>query len=148
MPVVHKNLVDEEYGIIVHGVNAQGKFGAGFAKQLSQKYPHVMLDYLHKYRTAGLQLGDIITTHIWKDLYIVSGVTQQYYGRDPRVTYVSYPAVKAVFEKVNVLALELRLPVKFPLIGCGLANGEWSVVRAIIKAALDPSIEGSLFISP
>jgi O-acetyl-ADP-ribose deacetylase (regulator of RNase III) len=148
MAIVHKNLVEEERGIIVHGVNAQGKFGAGFAKQLSQKYPHVMLDYLHKYRTTGLHLGDIITTHIWKDLYIVSGVTQQYYGRNPHVTYVSYPAIKTVFEKVNVLALELNLPVKFPLIGCGLANGEWSIVREIIRGALDPSIDASLYVSP
>lgn len=148
MRTLNQDILNETHGIIVQGVNAQGKMGSGIAKQIAIKYPKVYLDYMNKYATDGLRLGDTLTTCIDRDFFIASGVTQQYYGRDENVVYVDYDAVRTVFQKINTMALMYGLPVKFPLIGCGLANGDWDRVKEIIGSCLDPSIERTLFILP
>lgn len=137
MWVKHADLLEETEGVIVHGCNAQGKFNSGFAKQLRRKYPQVYDDYMDRFSLRGsLFLGEIIPTQISDKLIIVSGVTQRYYGRDPDVVYVDYPAVRAVFHQAAALMRKHKLPLKYPKIGCGLANGDWSTVQGIIYEEL------------
>jgi len=145
MWLVQGDLLDEQIGIIVHGVNAQGKFNAGFAKQLRAKYPQTYEDYMAHYRNHGLHLGQVILTVIHPQLIVASGVTQQYYGRDPDVVYVNYEAVARVFEQIKPLAMHSDLPVKFPEIGCGLANGDWTAVQNVIDSVLLPEVDPILY---
>ena len=42
---VKGNLFDEPQEIIVHGCNARGVMGAGFAKDLKEKYPENYKEY-------------------------------------------------------------------------------------------------------
>ncbi len=135
MKIVNSNLLDETNGIIVHGCNMQGVMNSGIAGQIKAIYPQVYNDYINQYKTK--QLGDIIITNITNELIIVSGLTQEYYGRNKSIRYVDYKAIENVFIKVNQLAIDTKLPIKYPMIGCGLANGDWDIVSNIINTTID-----------
>lgn len=145
MNVSHSDLLDETSGIIVHGCNSKGVFGAGIAKAIRSRYNKVYLDYRREYITEGLKLGDIIVTTLNQGFIYVSGITQLDYGRDPSRVYVDYTALREVFRKVNNLALSTKLEVKFPMIGCGLGGGSLDEVQRIIQSTLDPSVKRTLF---
>ena len=63
-------------------------------------------------------------------------MTQFDYGRDKGTVYVDYDAVFAAFARVSLIARDTGLTVHFPLIGCGLANGDWNEVSLAIKTAM------------
>jgi len=145
MRLVHGNILDVSQGILVHGVNMQGKFNAGLAKQIRQRYPQVYQDYLRAYE-RGLRLGDVIFTRVSATLIIASGVTQVYYGREPSVVYVNYRAVGEVFYQVASMARMTGLPVVHPAIGCGLAGGSWQEIEPLITQALHGLPESTLYV--
>lgn len=140
-------------GIIVHGCNAQGVMGSGFADTLRKTYPGAYRIYRQAYEKDGLHLGEV---HYYRhpieldgsQVIIANAITQQYYGRDKSVVYVDYPAVSKCFESVAKLARVTGLPVHFPLVGCGLANGQWNEVSSRIEQALGPDIDKTLWIYP
>lgn len=144
--VVNQDLLLETSGIIVHGCNAQGVMGAGFAKFISDKYPQVLSDY-KKAAREGLQLGSVIFTPLSakNDFYVCSAITQQYYGRESGRVYVDYDAVEMAFVTLGQFALHMALPLKFPLIGCGLANGKWDKVKSRIEGVLHPDVSATLY---
>jgi O-acetyl-ADP-ribose deacetylase (regulator of RNase III) len=130
-------------GILVHGCNAQGVMGSGVAAQVRSKCPEAYRVYREKFEKSGLKLGDVIfcTADTFLDtgkprLIIANAVTQEFYGRQPGRVYVSYDAIKTCFERIREVALENGLSVHFPLIGCGLAGGDWNEVKPRIEAAL------------
>jgi len=155
------NLLDVTKGIIVHGCNCQGVMGSGVAKSIRDKWPSVYNAYNDHYNFEGLHLGDTIpvcgerntnSIHISKythqlpeELIVVNAMTQYEYGGVKGVVYVDYDAVAACFSCIKLLARDTGLPVHFPLIGCGLANGDWNIVSEIIESALGPDIEKHLW---
>lgn len=123
-------------GILVHGCNARGVMGSGIARSIREQFPLAYEDYLTRHKKFGLRLGDVILTRIGDERHIASAITQESYGRDPAVRYVSYDAIEQSFKVIALWAHSLKLPIHFPLIGCGLANGEWpEVARRIERAA-------------
>lgn len=135
------NLLDAK-GIIVHGCNAQGVMGSGVAKQIKANFPEAF----RVYTDAPKVLGTISFADIRHDLVIVNAITQEFYGKDGR-RYVSYPAVRQCFRKVNTLALKFCLNVvNFPMIGCGLGGGSWGTVSKIIESELDGSLRKILWL--
>lgn len=151
MNIVRGDLLLETEGIIVHGCNAQGVMGAGFAKSIKNKYPQVYNDYhshcLRMYRDdPNKLLGSIVITQISPSLLIVSGITQQYYGRDTNVRYVSYDAIRSVFAGVRNLAIQTGLVVKYPMIGGGLGGGNFDHIKTVIDEALIDVPNHTLFV--
>lgn len=133
------NILDVTSGIIVHGCNAQGVMGSGVAKQLREKYPEMYAKYKSDI-TSVFDTSESVGAVSWysltpgKPFLIASGITQEFYGRDISVKYVSYDAVHSVFMKVFNHALFHNLTVHIPdLIGCGLGGGNRDVVLAIIE---------------
>ena len=128
-------------GIIVHGCNAQGVMGGGFALQVKRAYPGAYEKYRKTYCSIGLRLGSIVPYEIERPrgiapLVIVNAITQNLFGTDRR--YVEYPAVHSCFEETAKLARCLQITdVHFPLIGCGLAGGDWKEIEPIICKELD-----------
>lgn len=149
MKELEGDLLKETDGIIIHGVNIQGRFNAGFAKKLRSKYPQVYFDYITAVEKIAL-LGQVCYTQATDRLVIASIFTQEHYGRDSDTRYVSYDAVDVGFEEVvryhrwhqrtedglalqeGRLAKEIRLLM--PTIGGGLGNGSWSVIKAIVES--------------
>jgi len=142
------NLLDAT-GIIVHGCNSHGVMGSGVALQISNKWPSVYETYYRRYLSEGLPLGSIDYTPVSTDVLVVNVITQKDYGRASKL-YVSYDAIEASFIRINDLMMDhmqYKIPkvVNFPLIGCGLANGDWDIVSKIIDGALDDSISKVLW---
>jgi len=149
---IHGNLlVHVKHGIIVHGCNSKGKMASGFAKFLRAKYPGAYDVYMREFNLRGLPLGGVSYYHHPRELdgseiVVANAITQENYGRDKDVLYVDYPSISTCFANVATKATELKLPVHFPLIGCGLANGVWNEVGPRIQEALGPDIEATLWI--
>lgn len=142
------DLLDVQHGIIVQGCNAQGVMGAGLAKAVVAKYPAVFGVYRKAYQEKGLKVGQIVWYTVRKDepkLAIANAITQEFYGGDKTRRYVDYDAVKVVFDKVAVIARQHNLPVHYPKIGAGLANGDWNVIVDIIQTSLD-GLEHTLWV--
>lgn len=144
--IVRQDLLLETHGLLVHGCNAQGKAGAGIAYQLYRRYPEAFAPYFASWQAGTLRAGQLYHHRVNEHLVIAHAITQTYYGRDPARVYVELPAITQAFTQVSALALATGLPVKLPLIGCGLAGGQWSDIGPLIVAALDPSLDVTLFV--
>lgn len=130
MKYINGNLLDATSGIIVHGCNAQGVMGSGVAKAVKDKYPEAYQKYYAEYLYGLLTPGWISVYNPSRYLTIVSGITQEYYGRDKNVVYVDYDSLAEVFRKVK--SIWPGVPVHIPKIGAGLANGDWEIISRII----------------
>lgn len=135
------SLLDATEGLIVHGCNAQGVMGSGVAAAVREMYPQAFRDYRAAYERQGhrLHLGQIIWTRISTEpkLAVANAITQEFYGRDPNRVYADYQAIETIFTKLGHYARQWQVPVHFPLIGAGLANGDWGIIEPIIEKALD-----------
>ncbi len=117
--------------LILHGCNARGKMKSGIARQIRAQFPAAYRDYLQAFETDGLRLGQCIWSLCDERVIIISGITQANYGRDPTVVYADYNAIAEVMRAVEEDA-EGRA-VAMPLIGAGLANGDWRIISRIIE---------------
>lgn len=122
------NLLNITSGVIAHGCNAQGVMGSGVAKLIKEKYPTAYRQYL----TMNKQLGTVELVHVTKNLWVANCITQEFYGRDTNKVYVNYHAVDTCFRTLN----NLNIQINIPLIGAGLANGDWAVIEEIINSAI------------
>lgn len=141
-------------GHIVHGCNARGSMGKGIALSIKNKYPEVYDEYMDVHNTTGLKVGDVIPVKITEQLVIWNLITQNYYkgarGATPEYgdRYASYDGIAACFAKFNEYApLMTMVPqtLNTPLIGAGLANGNWGVISSIITSEV-PDMEKILWI--
>ncbi len=129
-------------GVVMHCVNSHGVMGSGFAKQLKQLYPKAFDSYKEAI-DDGVGLGQVDYCLIG-DLYIANCIAQKNYGRDGK-RYVNYVALAKcldqVFSDVRELNIKLKnhsYAVHFPMIGAGLAGGDWTIIEQLINDA-DPS---------
>jgi O-acetyl-ADP-ribose deacetylase (regulator of RNase III) len=134
----HGNLLTAEERVIIHGCNAQGVMGSGVAYFLREKYPKAYEDYHAEYRANGqhLPLGSIVwsaqDTH--EQHLIGNAITQEYAGREPNRRYVSYDAIAEAMDSIDSLAHSGAFDkVAMPLIGAGLAQGRWPIIKSIIE---------------
>lgn len=149
------NMVDfcmsAKNGIFAHGVNCQGVMRSGIAREFRDKYREVYESY-EKYVTVYLKscrdngllndelssvqtarqglLGqvDLVTLGGNKDKLVANCFTQLNYGRDTSVIYADYDAIQSCFEKLAILP-QAENGIHFPLIGAGLANGDWEKIK-------------------
>lgn len=136
---VRGDLLNSPCDIICHQVNCRGVMGAGLAKKIAEAYPLVLRVYRDKYNKGLARLGelDFIQT---PDMRIVCNMyAQDRYGRDRQ--YTDYEAFKDCLDgivdfvrrcesKYNRKIRKIGFPYN---IGCGLAGGDWNIVRELIE---------------
>lgn len=138
--VIEGDLLKEvKTGIIVHGCNAQGVMGGGFAYQVKKMYPEVFKTYnawcLRYMDVTEHMLGMVQNVEVNRStFYIANAITQDQYGTNCR--HVNYEAVAQCFAAVANTARLTELHVHYPLIGAGLAGGNWNIISVIIDEAL------------
>lgn len=168
--IVIGNMLEEAPGgFMVHGCNCQGVMGSGIAAAIRKKWPNVFRAYLDKYtegyydRYLGVQtlnqlrLGTIIPVEVDQDgvpLMVVNAMTQKVYQGHPdnpkAERYVNYESLARAMRKLN--ALPKKYPhvapiLHFPLIGAGLAKGNWQIIGQIIDQEIT-EMEKILWILP
>lgn len=168
------DLLGVNHGIIVHGCNCNGVMGSGVAAQIRDKWPDVYRAYRNKvYRNNGGVLGTIcavagngiehlnmrhvnystLASHFLLDtsdtlpptVIVVNAFTQLTFGSEDKV-YVNYDAVESCFVQIRMLAVALDMPVHFPLIGCGLAHGDWDIVSHRIQKGAGDEVDLNLWL--
>jgi O-acetyl-ADP-ribose deacetylase (regulator of RNase III) len=121
--------------------------GAGIALSIKQRFPAAFRVYREAHERGALQLGSITLAKVDTELMIVNAVTQDdWRASDTNTVLADYDAIEAAFSQVRGLALMHQLPVHFPLIGCGLAGGNWEEVAPRIERALGPEVEKFLWL--
>lgn len=126
---------------MVHGCNAQGVMGSGVALSVKTLYPGAYAAYRKAEETQGLFMGTVVPYFDTNDkIWVLNAITQEYFGRDPNVRYVSYDAMEDAFRVIRRLAFNTNIErILFPLIGAGLGNGTWSVIEEIIRSSFEGS---------
>ena len=126
------DLLEAREEILLHSCNSLGVMGAGVAKLIREKWPKAYQDYRDSYDSYGLPLGSIVSSKQSDGKIILNAITQDTIGKTG--VHVSYWAVANVLYQLDQrLIVRNGATVAMPMIGSGLAGGEWSVIEAIIE---------------
>lgn len=123
------------FDVIVHGCNCMHVMGAGFAKQVRAYFPEAFDADMATRRGDKYKLGGFSSAQVARGPFAFT-VVNAYTQFDWRGTgvKVDYEAVETVF---NAIAAEWRgARIGYPLIGAGLAGGDWDKISEIIDRAL------------
>jgi O-acetyl-ADP-ribose deacetylase (regulator of RNase III) len=123
------------FDVIVHGCNCFCDMEAGIAKAIAKAFPEA-LD-ADRATEAGdrAKLGTLSVAEVDRDgarLAVVNAYTQ--YDFRGRGRKVDYDAVTSCFEETARGFPEAR--IGYPMIGAGLAGGDWSEIASRIDRAL------------
>lgn len=136
---VRGDLLKSNCDMICHQVNCRGVMGAGLAKKIAEQYPLVFKVYRDWYNKGCSKLGDLDIVRVTPKLMVCNMYAQDGYGRDRQ--YTDYEAFKDCLDGIVdfIRTSESKHDFKirkigFPYnIGCGLAGGDWSIVRELIE---------------
>lgn len=138
MKMIVKDILTVKQGIIVQQVNCRGAMGAGLAKRIRQAYPQVYTSYMKacSMYTPNQLLGMIQFIRVADDLFICNFFTQLNFGFGVAKVFTDYTAFELALNKL-ALKIDRDMPIYIPYkIGCGLAGGDWKVIKELIGAAL------------
>ena len=136
--VIDGNLLESDCTVIGHQCNCQGVMGSGIALQVKQQLPGAYRAFAADRRRPEEKLGSLSVgfEEIGRFSAVFNLYGQLYYGRDPKVVYTRYPALKLAINQMLSETMKLGASMKVGLpfnIGCGLANGDWPTVLAILE---------------
>ena len=123
------------FDVIVHGCNCFNTMGAGIAKAIAAAFPQALAADRATQKGDREKLGTF--SHAMAEvgahrLTIVNAYTQfDYRGRGRKA---DYDALQSAFEAVAAHFPDAR--IGYPLIGAGLAGGDWSGIAPRIDIAL------------
>lgn len=121
-------LEDITYGIIAHGCNCAGAWGAGFSGVIGAKYPFAEKAF-RSFKNPSLGRVQMVWVKP-EELYIANCFTQETYGRSG--VHATLDAIEKCFD---FLTTEYdMLPIYAPKIGCGLGGLQWREVLPLFKA--------------
>lgn len=135
MKTIHGDIVklavQGYFDVIVHGCNCMHTMGAGLARQVKQQLPEAYTADLKTKRADASKLGTYSSAQCRRGntaFTILNAYTQYHFkGPKPRT---NYKAVRDVFHQINRDFASKH--IGYPLIGAGLAGGDWRIIREII----------------
>ena len=156
MPIkyIKSDLFEAKPKVIIHGCNAAGGFGSGFAGVVKRLYPEAADAYYAAYREKRAFLGSVVWVET-KGTLIGHCITQATYGNDGK-QHISYDAIKSCMKAVNLAAVEGVPETSFehgfdqlsmPMIGSALGGGDWRIIAKIIAEELD-SVTPIVYVLP
>lgn len=129
---------NREVDVVVHQANLFHTFGAGIARQIALRFPYAEFADSLTERGSSKKLGSYSIGTVSQRPVIVNLYSQP-------TLYPSHTSYDNMFEGLTRLRNDLEpLPeirsIGFPYqMGSGLADGNWNVVEAIIKAVFEDS---------
>lgn len=145
MNEIKGNLIDlaleGHFDVIVHGANCLNTMGAGIAKEVREKIPDMWRADQNTRKGDIMKLGCYSWAHIeinHKGWFTgINAYTQYRYGsnhEDGDEKPVDYDAITMVMRKINHNFKGKSIGI--PLIGAGLAGGDWNKIKKIIETEL------------
>lgn len=136
---------------LIHGCNCFCNMGAGIAKEVKKKIPGAFRMDAMTLKGNQNKLGRN-SVYVQEDGRMVFNAYTQFkfWGAGPQV---DYDAISSCFESAveSASACPKQLPIVTPLIGAGLAGGDWERIKDIINDStgdypiivvhFDPSID-------
>lgn len=125
-----------KFDVITHGCNCFCRMGSGIAPQIKEAFPEAWEADKNTqkgdYRKLGnYSFGGYICEN-GRTLTVINSYTQ--YGHNPKDRPLDYEALTLCLRKINFEFSGLSIGV--PLIGAGLAGGDWNIIKAIILTEL------------
>jgi len=141
MKEIKGNLIDlayqNKFDLIVHGCNCFCTMGSGIARQIKDRIPVAFEADAKTVKGDFNKLGNFTYADEWDDsgmgFRVINAYTQYYY--DARLKPLDYEALTLVMRKINNGYRKKSIGV--PLIGAGLAGGDWDRIKKIIETELD-----------
>lgn len=122
------------FDVLVHGCNCFNTMGAGIAKTIRDQFPAAYDVDLKTKSGDRNKLGTITTATIQSgdhEFVIVNAYTQYDFRGSKNA---DYEAIRAAFKMIKSEFAGKR--IGYPLIGAGLAGGDWDVISKIIDEEL------------
>lgn len=112
--------------------------GSGIAKSIKSRYPQAYTADKATSKGDRSKLGTYSSVEISGEssFTVVNAYTQYSYSGDK--VDVDYEAVRAVFRLIKQDFARKR--IGYPLIGAGLAGGDWNILKAIILEELEGEV--------
>jgi O-acetyl-ADP-ribose deacetylase (regulator of RNase III) len=136
MQTITGDLIDQalngDYDVIVQGCNCMCQMGKGIALTIKTVFPEAYTADCTTIKGDITKLGTITTATVsvkGKPLTIVNGYTQYNWKGDGVLADVE--AIKQVMLTVKNLYQGLKIGI--PLIGAGLAKGDWATIQPVIE---------------
>ncbi len=123
------------FDVIVHGCNCIHTMDAGIAKIIGRDFPQALQADRDTPKGDRDKLGTISCAHVRggdHDLTIVNAYTQFDYRGVGRKA--DYDAIASAFRTIAERFPDAR--IGYPLIGAGLAGGDWTVIAPLIDTEL------------
>lgn len=115
---------------IIHGCNCFNTMGAGFAKQIAQRYPDAETADMRTAYGSSDKLGCYSDVFV-DDIRIINAYTQ--YRTSTSKDVFEYCAFDTVLRKLELKDYFTLNNIIMPKIGSGLAHGNWELIEMIIK---------------
>lgn len=124
-----------QFDVIIHGCNCFCTMGAGIAKAIKTQFPEAYQADLQTQLGDREKLGSYSQAKIQRDEveFIIVNAYSQFNWRG-RGLKADYDAIRQVFHQIKTEFSGLR--IAYPLIGAGLAGGDWKIISKIIDEAL------------
>lgn len=116
-----------------------GKWGAGFVMALSAKNKAPQEAYLHWSKegaSGGYELGAVQLVSFAEGVTVANMIAQHGTRWNGKIPPIRYDALETCLKSAYKHALENKLTVAMPRIGCVLAGGDWPTIEAIIKKTM------------
>jgi len=133
------NLLSSNCDIIAHGCNCFNNMGGGIAYQIQALFPEAQKVDFFTTKIGDRNKMGTFTKATQGDKTIYNLYTQYKYGHDK--VYVEYDKLKESMIALKNDLIKQNLyessKIGFPRIGCGLARGDWGIVKEIIEKVFD-----------
>lgn len=139
--------LDKKIDVLVHGCNCFNNMGSGIAVAVKDNFPEAYEHDQQTVRGSTDKLGTYTTAES-KGIIVVNAYTQYGYGpmgktaeyvrtgisKGGRKDHFDYTGFRDILRSMKTEFTGLR--IGFPLIGAGLAGGDWERIFAMIGAEL------------
>ena len=125
--------LDGYFDVIVHGCNCHCIMGAGIARSIAKLIPGAYDADCSTTPGDSYKLGTYTSHKTESGLIVVNAYTQYTYGGDG--VHIQYWALKDCLKSIKTDFHGLKIGL--PMIGSGLAGGNWDIIEGIIAEELD-----------
>lgn len=127
--------LEGRFDVLIHGCNCFCKMGKGIARGIKEQFPEAFEADCLTEKGAREKLGAYSSAVIERDgvRFVVVNAYTQFHWRGSGVK-ADYDAIQAVMSSIKQDFAGKR--VGYPLLGAGLAGGDWSIISSIIDTEL------------